>query len=111
MTRLTTHVLNTAMGKPAAGMSVLLEKRSEKEWVKLALGMTNEDGRMADLPAGMVQAPGAFRLTFETGAYFLKMNEPSFYPQVTVEFFIDEETHYHVPLLISPYGYSTYRGS
>jgi 5-hydroxyisourate hydrolase len=111
MIRLTTHVLNTATGKPAARMSILLEKRSESGWEKLAYGMTNDDGRMAELPEGLVQSKAAYRFIFETGAYFLAMEEISFYPQVTVEFYLIDESHYHVPLLISPYGYSTYRGS
>ena len=109
--KLTTHVLNTAIGKPAARVSVLLERRSETGWEKLAYGHTNEDGRISDLPDGLVQAHYSYRLTFETGAYFLSREEVSFYPMVTVEFYVSEDSHYHVPLLISPFGYSTYRGS
>ncbi|MEP7264854.1 MAG: hydroxyisourate hydrolase [Bacteroidota bacterium] len=109
--RLTTHVLDTSIGKPASKVSILLERRGETTWEKLAYGVTDDDGRMSELPAGIIQGKGSYRLTFETGAYFLSKEEISFYPQVIIEFYISEDSHYHVPLLISPYGYSTYRGS
>lgn len=109
--KLTTHVLNTALGKPAAKVSVLLERRGENGWERLAHGFTNDDGRMGDLPEGLIQPHCSYRFIFETGAYFLAMEEISFYPLVTIEFYVNDDSHYHVPLLISPFGYSTYRGS
>jgi 5-hydroxyisourate hydrolase len=104
MTTVSTHVLDTARGEPAAGMMVRLARWGEDGWVGVAEALTDEDGRV---PRFGELAAGLFRLGFETGDYG---NE--FYPFVHVVFAVDEErSHYHVPLLLSPYGYSTYRGS
>jgi hydroxyisourate hydrolase len=112
MSQLTTHILNTALGKPAAGVNTLLEYNSGSNWEKVASGVTNNDGRIPDLLEGeKILSKGIYRLTFNTGAYFASMKVNTFYPQVIVEFEISDASHYHVPLLISPYGYSTYRGS
>lgn len=112
MSQLSTHILNTASGKPAAGVKVLLEYNSGSNWEKVASGVTNEDGRIPALLGEQKNlAKGIFRLTFNTGAYFASMKVNTFYPQVIVEFEVSDASHYHVPLLISPYGYSTYRGS
>ncbi|HZD22505.1 MAG TPA: hydroxyisourate hydrolase [Acidimicrobiia bacterium] len=104
MTTLSTHVLDTATGEPAAGMRVHLARAGEAGWERLGESVTDDDGRVTgfgDLSGGR------YRLGFETGEYG---NE--FYPFVAVAFVVDEErSHYHVPLLLSPYGYSTYRGS
>lgn len=111
---ITTHVLDTARGKPAAGVNVALEARSAGgEWTKLAGGVTNADGRITDwMPGDATIAPGIYRATFDTGAYFKQLNEATFFPSVSIEFEVrDTGQHYHVPLLLSPYGYSTYRGS
>jgi 5-hydroxyisourate hydrolase len=102
----TTHVLDTARGRPAAGVAVLLERVAGDGWEHVGRGQTDDDGRVRDLPP---TGAGRHRLIFDTGAYF---GDDAFYPQVTVEFRLDEgEDHYHVPLLLSPFGYSTYRGS
>jgi 5-hydroxyisourate hydrolase len=110
MTRspITTHVLDTAQGQPAAGMGVVLEIRDRDRWTILAKGTTDADGRMATLlPVDHGLTIGTYRLTFATGAW-----QPGFYPEVTVTFTVSDPTeHYHVPLLLSPFGYSTYRGS
>jgi 5-hydroxyisourate hydrolase len=103
---ITTHVLDTARGRPAAGVGIVLE-RADGE--RVGSGATDADGRLASL--GAVEA-GHYRLTFDTGAYFAAGGQDGFYPEVVVNFTVEEgEDHYHVPLLLNPYGYSTYRGS
>jgi 5-hydroxyisourate hydrolase len=111
---ITTHVLDTAVGKPAEGIAVALEAWvSGGSWKLLAKGVTNADGRVAELlPAGSAVAPGVYRLMFDTAAYFKRQGVDGFYPCVPVMFEIkDPMQHYHVPLLLNPFGYSTYRGS
>jgi 5-hydroxyisourate hydrolase len=114
--RLTTHVLDTALGRPAAGLGVSL-RRAGKHGTALVSGVTNKDGRL-DKPLLEVDAmeTGSYDLIFEAGAYFdrLGLDLPStkFLDQVVIRFGIsDTSAHYHVPLLLSPFGYSTYRGS
>lgn len=110
---ITTHVLDTARGRPAAGLAVELWLRRESDqWDRIATGQTDADGRILDLlPAGSLRA-GQYRIMFATGDYFRHHETEGFYPVVRVEFEIhDPDQHYHVPLLLSPYGYSTYRGS
>ena len=111
---ITTHVLDTSRGKAAAGVPVKLEFReSEAKWITLGEAITNRDGRVEDLllPGRLAEA-GVFRLTFETAVYFRAVGGSTFYPFVTVIFeVVDAGAHYHVPLLLNPYGYSTYRGT
>jgi 5-hydroxyisourate hydrolase len=113
MSSLSTHVLDTSLGRPAAGMAVTLERLDKNNAPTLAgFGRTDEDGRLRDFPpAGQMLANGDYRLRFDTAAYFDESGRESFYPSVTVDFRVTDEAHYHVPLLLSPYGYSTYRGS
>lgn len=114
MSRITTHVLDTARGRPAAGMAVVLDYRDDRgDWAELARATTNADGRIPDLLADdAVLRPGTYRLRFATGTYFLSLGLRGFYPEVHVMVSIeDPAAHYHIPLLLSPYGYSTYRGS
>ena len=114
MSKLTTHVLDTAKGKPAAGITItvdLLETGGGPDpWKEVARATTNADGRVADFfPMGHVLQTGIYRLVFNVGPY---LGQSAFYPSVPVIFQItDSNQHYHVPLLLSPYGYSTYRGS
>ena len=114
MGRLTTHVLDTARGQPAAGLAVALRKADGEE---VARAVTNKDGRCdAPLLEGDAMRPGAYELIFEAGRYFdaagLALPEPKFLDRVVIRFGVaDPEAHYHVPLLLSPFGYSTYRGS
>jgi len=110
---ITTHVLDTARGRPADGVGVLLEARSGSDsWSELARGVTDADGRLRELLPGGRLPPGIYRLTFDTGAYFRARGVQCFYPSVAVVFEVkDADEHHHVPLLLSPYGYSTYRGS
>ncbi len=116
MGRLTTHVLDMALGKPAAGLTVSLS-RADAPGVELAVAVTNKDGR-CDRPLleGESLRAGAYELLFEAGAYFdvlgLDLPEPKFLDRVVIRFGVaDPDAHYHVPLLLSPFGYSTYRGS
>ena len=111
---ITTHVLDTSIGRPAAGVGVRLEHAGAGgAWRAVGAGATDGDGRLRSLvPAGSDVAAGTYRLTFETAAYFEGRSVESFYPRVVVEFTIAEPgAHCHVPLLVSPFGYSTYRGS
>jgi 5-hydroxyisourate hydrolase len=114
MSAITTHVLDTGRGLPAMGVAVLLERADEAGQMQtLARGVTDSDGRLRDLlPEDEALEPGTYRLSFDTGGYFTATSVEGFYPEVSIVFSAREgETHYHVPLLLSPYGYSTYRGS
>jgi 5-hydroxyisourate hydrolase len=115
MSPITTHILDIAQGKPAAAVAVVLERRGEGDtWTELGRGTTNSDGRLADLLADdTVLGPGVYRLRFATGAYFASCGVRGFYPEVQVVIQLQAPVgrHYHIPLLLSPYGYSTYRGS
>ncbi|HYP02100.1 MAG TPA: hydroxyisourate hydrolase [Pyrinomonadaceae bacterium] len=113
MSAITTHILDISRGRPAAGVAVTLEHRDARGWQVLGRGATDADGRLGSLlPAGFDLQAGAYRLTFRTLDYFAARGVESFYPEVTIIFIIaDAAAHYHVPLLLSPYGYSTYRGS
>jgi 5-hydroxyisourate hydrolase len=110
---LTTHVLDLRLGKPAAGVAVRLERMDASGgWHEVGSGATNDDGRVVDLLADGVLEVGVHRLTFDVGPYFSAQQIEYFYPQVTIEFRVtDAARQYHVPLLLSPFGYSTYRGS
>jgi 5-hydroxyisourate hydrolase len=113
MSAITTHVLDTARGLPAAGLPVQLEILSGKgRFRTLARRVTDASGRIQDLLPPGPPKPGVYRLTFDTGAYFRIAKTPCFFPSVSVLFEIpDQGGHYHVPLLLSPFGYSTYRGT
>jgi 5-hydroxyisourate hydrolase len=112
MSAITTHVLDVARGRPASGMTVVLERQSGAEaWAEVGRGVTDGDGRIPPL-AALPSPPGVYRLTFDTGAYFRAQRTSGFYPKVAVVFEVGEgEEHHHVPLLLSPFGYTTYRGS
>jgi 5-hydroxyisourate hydrolase len=112
MSAITTHVLDTAEGRPAAGIPLRLERRlGDGSWSALAPGLTDPDGRASLLPPGSLES-GVYRLTFETAAYFAGRGAATFYPYVTIVFEVrDPRQPHHVPLLLSPFGYSTYRGS
>jgi 5-hydroxyisourate hydrolase/2-oxo-4-hydroxy-4-carboxy-5-ureidoimidazoline decarboxylase len=112
MSQLTTHVLDTRVGKPGKDISVRLMQKSGDNWQAIAQGITNADGRVADLlPAEKLLEPGNYKISFDTGAYFAANNIKGFYPEVEIQFTVFDGSHYHVPLLINPFGYSTYRGS
>jgi len=112
MSQITTHVLDTALGLPAPGIDVELDYKDGKRWKDLAENSTDPDGRVRNLlDDGVVLKPGVYRLTFQTGAYFKKRHKKAFFPLVQIVFQVSDRRHYHVPLLLSPFGYSTYRGS
>ncbi len=114
MGKITTHVLNVAAGRPAAGVSVKLEAQNDSgNWHVIGTDTTDEDGRSGDLlePETGI-APGNYRLSFDTVEFFAREGIESFYPEVTVTFAVkNADEHYHVPVLLSPFGYTTYRGS
>ena len=113
MSAITTHILDVSAGAPAVGVPVTLERQTETGWETMGKGVTDDDGRLKDLlTTGEFLRIGNYRLTFDTEEYFQKQQVEAFYPQVTVAFTVrDAAQHYHVPLLLSPFGYSTYRGS
>lgn len=111
---ISTHVLDTALGAPAQGIRVVLERFiSEAGETELGTSVTDQDGRVRDLlDPGISLAEGSYRLRFDTGAYFARTGGESFFPEISVAFSVGRAPqHYHVPLLLSPFGYSTYRGS
>ena len=112
MTGITTHVLDVSRGRPAAGVPVVLERRDGETWRAVGRDSTDADGRAKNLSGGVTLAAGQYRLTFDTGAYFSAQGVATLYPSVIIVFEVaPDQTHYHVPLLLSPFGYTTYRGT
>jgi 5-hydroxyisourate hydrolase len=114
MSRISTHVLDTAKGKPASGVPVRLERQdSSGKWISLGSAQTDRDGRCAQLvPESATLTEGVYRLTFDTANYFAACGVEGLYPSVEILFRIKSgESHFHIPLLLSPNGYTTYRGS
>jgi len=114
MSSISTHILDIARGRPASAVAVALEmQNADESWTELSHAWTDEDGRVK--PFFLLEQPiesGIYRLVFDTESYFAELKVSSFYPQISIIFHIEDPTqHYHVPLLLSPYGYSTYRGS
>jgi 5-hydroxyisourate hydrolase len=112
MAGITTHVLDTSVGRPAEGVPVVLELLDDDGWTQVGSGSTDADGRLADLlPAERVEA-ATYQLRFDTTAYFGSRGVLGFYPEIAIRFRVtDAGAHHHVPLLLSAFGYSTYRGS
>jgi hydroxyisourate hydrolase len=112
---ITTHVLDLARGVPGAGVSVTLEilQEGEWDWVAIARGQTDRNGRLTTLTQEWKMVPGTYRLTFDIGTYHRDCGiEAPFFPHAHITFTVrNADEHFHVPLLVSPYGYSTYRGS
>ncbi len=111
---ITTHILDTAQGHPAAGVYVTLEFQSPDDgWQSIGVGTTDSDGRIDDLlSVDKALERGTYRLVFDTGTYHASTGRKTLHPRVTILFSVDDEDqHYHIPLLLSPFGYSTYRGS
>lgn len=112
MAGITTHVLDIARGRPAAGVPVTLEfRRGDGSWSVVGRGETDADGRLRDLTGEEIGA-GTYRITFDTRVYFERTGVEGFFPEAAVLFEVrNAAEHHHVPLLLSPFGYSTYRGS
>jgi 5-hydroxyisourate hydrolase len=110
---ITTHILDTSQGCPARGVVVRLELLRDDAWIRVGEGVTDGDGRLRSLTSedDALEA-GTYRLRFDTAAYFAESGTPTFYPYVEIAFTVPEGgQHFHVPLLLNPFGYSTYRGS
>lgn len=110
---LSVHVLNLETGVPSSGVEVTLEQHVGPNWQMLAQGTTNEQGRIGELfPAGRTFEQGEYRVVFKTGDYYQRVGHETFFPEIPVIFKVrNTDQHYHIPLLLSPYGFSTYRGS
>lgn len=112
MSTITTHVLDTSLGRPASGVTLILAKGSGGGWVTVGRGATDLDGRCKSLlKANAKLKKGAYRLTFGVASYFKRTRQSAFYPSISIIFTVRDSRHHHVPLLLSPWGYSTYRGS
>ena len=110
---ISTHILDTTLGRPARGVTVTLEQRNQdgSTWLEVARGVTDADGRVKPL-LETIEATGVFRIAFHVAGYFQAQNTTAFFPTVSVEFSVTSKgENYHVPLLLNPFGYSTYRGS
>jgi len=113
MSQITTHVLDTTRGLPAQNLPIKLYSKTNDDWIKIAGGKTNTDGRISNLLSNDVKlSAGIYRMNFNTNEYFKSSGETGFYPYVDIVFELDSSgQHYHIPLLLTAYGYSTYRGS
>jgi hydroxyisourate hydrolase len=112
MSHVTTHILDTSIGKPATGVNVILEILQPGGFQLISRGITDNNGRISNLiPDERILQPATYRLIFDTKSYFLSIHSKAFYPSIIIDFEITDDSHYHVPLLLNPFGYSTYRGS
>lgn len=112
MIHITSHVLDTAKGMPAQGITIILYLQHHQEWVEISRSNTDGDGRVADLmQIEPVAGFNIYKIKFDTRAYFDHLSIPSFYPVVEIIFEASEHGRYHIPLLLNPFGYTTYRGS
>lgn len=112
MSGISTHVLDTALGQPARGVPVRLERQDGPTWTLLGAGTTDDDGRHRGLLSGAALQAGVHRITFEIADYHTSVGVDGFFPEASIVFVVrDAGAHHHVPLLLSPFGYSTYRGS
>lgn len=110
---ISTHILDTSRGTPATGVSVILRRRDDTGWIELGENVTNGDGRVPSLlPPNESLRAGQYELRFAVAAYYARSGDVAFFPHITIAFEVrDASTHHHVPLLLSPYGYTTYKGT
>lgn len=109
---ITTHILDTSLGRPAQGVTIRLEQLIGSDVKQIGEGITNTDGRVTDLMTPGSLVPGTYRIHFDIAPYYEKLGQKCFYPAVQIDFTVEAtDEHYHVPLLLNPYGFSTYRGS
>ena len=112
MSQITTHILDTTKGKPVPGVRISLYEGANDEWTEISWGITNADGRITDLlKSSETLQRGIYKLRFETKDYFDKNQVTTFYPCIEIIFDVTSDEHYHIPLLLNPFGYTTYRGS
>ncbi len=112
MSQITTHILDTTKGRPAANVTIALLRQAGDNWQEIARGTTNSDGRIANLLPKETQLElGVYKMKFHTQEYFARDATANFYPFVEIVFDVAGTEHYHVPLLLNPFGYATYRGS
>lgn len=112
MSQLTTHILDTTKGKPAQGVAIVLFRQEKDIWKQVVSGVTNADGRIPNLlNKDVLLEPDTYKLKFETKEYFEKQGIQTFYPFIEITFTITGSEHYHIPLLLNPFGYTTYRGT
>jgi 5-hydroxyisourate hydrolase len=112
MSTISTHILDTSKGLPAQHVAVVLYQQKDEKWAEIGHGKTNSDGRIPDLLSKEISLEsGIYKLRFDTKNYYDESATPAFYPFVEIVFEIKTDAHYHVPLLLNPFGYSTYRGS
>ena len=112
MSQITTHVLDTSTGQPAEGIDIVLSEGDGEQWKEIARGTTDSEGRIGDLlETDRSLDPGPYRMVFRTKEYFDRKSIETFYPEVTIDFNTFDREHYHIPLLLNPFGYTTYRGS
>lgn len=112
VSQITTHVLDTSKGVPGKNICIRMKQKADTGFETIAMGITNDDGRVANLlPWGVNLTPGHYQMCFDTEGYFAQNEIKGFYPKVDIDFTVFDNSHYHVPLLINPFGYSTYRGS
>lgn len=112
MSGITTHILDTAAGSPARGVAITLELERDGAYSEIGRGHTDDDGRCKTLMGERALEAGTYRISFDTGGYYAGRSADCFFPRVQIEFTVrDAGQHYHVPILLSPFGYTTYRGS
>lgn len=110
---LSVHILDLQTGTPTAGVTVTLEQKTGNDWRQLASGVTNAQGRIAEMyPADKAMVEGDYRIVFKTGEHYARLKQETFFPEIPVQFHVEKtDQHYHIPLLLSPFGFSTYRGN
>ncbi len=109
---ITTHILDVNLGRPATNVAVVLYRLDGSDFIKVTEGITNEDGRIIDWMGDAERQAGTYKVVFDTDGYFNTLNQECLYPSVTIDFRLTApDEHYHIPLLLSANGFSTYRGS